>query len=55
MDWFAFVFSMGGANQLCSEFEEGVLAHLPIDGGLAMDSKSFLRISSFCMAQLFSD
>jgi hypothetical protein len=44
---------MSGANQLRSVFEEGVLAHQPIDGGLAVGIQSFLRVSSFYMAQLF--
>ncbi|HXM26282.1 MAG TPA: hypothetical protein VN957_09695 [Chthoniobacterales bacterium] len=41
MDWFALVFSMTGANQLRSIFEEGVLAHQPIDAGLAMGIQIF--------------
>jgi hypothetical protein len=53
MDWFAFVFTMTGANQLRSIFEEGVLAHQPIDGGLAKGIQIFSGVSSFCMAQLF--
>ena len=53
MDWFALVFTMSGANQLRSVFEEGVLAHQPVDGGLAVGIQSFLRVSSFYMAQLF--
>jgi hypothetical protein len=41
------------ADQLRSVFEGGVLAHQPIDGGLAMEIQFFLRVSSFRMVQLF--
>ena len=41
------------ADELRSVFEGGVLAHQPIDGGLAMGIQSFLRVSSFRMLQLF--
>jgi|ERR1700746_2591710 hypothetical protein len=41
MDWFAAVFNMSGANQLRSVFEEGMLAHQPIDGGLTVGIQIF--------------
>jgi hypothetical protein len=41
------------ADELRSVFEGGVLAHQPIDGGLAVGIQSFLRVSSFRMLQLF--
>ena len=54
MDWFALVFTMTGANQLRSIFEEGVLAHQPIDGGLAMGIQIFSEVSSFLYGTAFS-
>ena len=48
------VFSMTGASQLRSIFEEGVLAHQPIDGGLAMGIQIFSEGQLFLHGSAFS-
>jgi hypothetical protein len=47
------VFSMSGANQLRSVFEECVLAHQPFDGGSVLQIRILSELSLFCVAQFF--
>ena len=55
MDWLSLLLDMWGSNQLRPEFEEGVLAHQPVDGALAVGIRIFSEASPFFFAtQRFS-
>ena len=54
MHGFALLFSMGSTHQRRSIFEEGMLAHQPIDGGLSVGIQIFSEVSSFLYGTAFS-
>jgi len=47
MDWLCLLLDMWGSNQLRSVFEEGVLAHQPVDGALVVGIRIFSEASPF--------
>jgi hypothetical protein len=54
MDWLCLLLDMWGSNQLRSVFEEGVLAHQPVDGALVVGIRIFSEASPFfCDAAVF--
>ncbi len=54
MDWLCLLLDMWGSNQLRSVFEEGVLAHQPVDGALVVGIRIFSEASPFFATQRFS-